>query len=404
MFEAIQPAPPDPILGLTEAFHQDANPNKVDLSIGMYVNDSGQTPILRCVKEAEQLLVTEETTKAYLGIMGRPDVCCQVGRLLFGADHPLVGSGRLAILQTPGGTAAVRVAADFLARNFNSSHVWLSDPTWPNHPQVFAAAGMTTRTYAYFDATSNRLDFQRMRESLQRIPHHHIVVLHGCCHNPTGVDLSPDQWAEVGEVLHGRRLLPLIDLAYQGFAEGLDEDAAGLRALGRRLDELIVCSSFSKNFGLYRERVGAATFVARSAAEAEAVASRVKQCVRANYSNPPSHGGAIVATILESAQLSGLWHKELAAMRSHVTTMRTLLPNKLAEHGCAADFSFLPRQRGMFSISGLTPQQVDRLRIEHAVYLVGDGRINVAGVNQQNIDYVCRALAAVAGTRTNGSH
>jgi aspartate/tyrosine/aromatic aminotransferase len=388
-------APPDAILGLTEAFARDPRPEKINLGVGVYQDAMGKTPVLASVKIAEERLLRTEASKDYLGIAGLPAYAAAVAKLLWDEGHPVVAAGRAAVVHTAGGTGALRVAADFLATMARGCRVWLSDPTWPNHPSVFKAAGMETATYPYFDAATSGLRADDVLAALSRIPAGDVVLLHGCCHNPTGVDPTPEQWSAIADIVAERQLLPLVDLAYQGFAEGLDEDAAALRAFAERGCELLVASSFSKNFGLYNERVGALSIVARDREAAEKALSNVKQCVRANYSNPPFHGAAIVATVLGDATLRPQWESEVRAMRERISKMRTLFVKTLANKAPSRDFSFIARQRGMFSFSGLTRPQVDRLREEHGIYIVGNGRINVAGMTEANMDRLSSAVAAV---------
>jgi aspartate/tyrosine/aromatic aminotransferase len=395
MFETIAPAPPDAILGLTEAFKKDKNPRKVNLGVGVYKDAGGQTPILGSVKAAEERLLRTENTKNYLPIDGQPEFDRATVELLFGADHQALSEQRTVTAQAPGGTGALRVAADFVFSTLGKRTVWLSDPTWPNHPQVFQAAGLATATYPYFDKQSNGVAFSALLEALQVAPAGDVVVLHGCCHNPTGVDLQPEQWQAIGEVLAARNLLPLVDFAYQGFANGLEEDAAGLHVLAQQCDNMLVASSYSKNFGLYNERVGALTLVAADSSQAEAALSHIKRVARANYSNPPAHGGAIVATVLNDEALRSQWVEEVADMRERINTMRHLFVETLQEKGVERDFSFIARQRGMFSFSGLNADQVKALRERYAIYIVGSGRISVAGMTEENMDYLCSAIAEV---------
>lgn len=392
MFETLTAAPPDAILGLNEAFKNDTSPNKINLGVGVFKNPAGVTPILNCVKEAERRLVEQEPSKAYLPINGHAEYGSHVPKLLFGdtIDH-----ARTATIQSPGGTGALRVAGDFVKKMFPGAKIWTSNPTWANHPNIFAAAGLEVATYGYFDAASNALNFDAMLADLKTVPAGDVVLLHGCCHNPTGVDPSLEQWKQVSEVLAERKALPLVDFAYQGFADGLEEDAAGLRSLLEHHKELLVCSSFSKNFGLYRERVGALVTLSETPETSATVMSQLKKVVRTNYSNPPAHGANIVATVLNDAELTAQWHQELAEMRSRISGMRDLLVNGLAAAGIDQDFSFITRQRGMFSFSGLSKEQVERLKAEHSIYIVGSGRINVAGISENNVDYLCKAIAEV---------
>ena len=395
MFEQFAPAPPDAILGLTEAFKKDPNPKKVNLGVGIYKDAQGRTPILASVKRAEERILQEENTKNYLSIDGSPEYGAAVQELLFGADHEIIRSNRSITAQAPGGTGALRVAADFIATMFPGARVWLSDPTWPNHPSVFKAAGLTTAVYPYFDAANNGVAFAAMLAAIKQIPAGDVVLLHGCCHNPTGADLSLAQWQEVAAVVAERKLLPLVDFAYQGFGDGLDDDAAGLRALCTEVDELLIASSFSKNFGLYNERVGALTLVARNTDAAEKALGHIKIAIRANYSNPPAHGAAVVTTVLRDPALRAQWEAEVTEMRERINTMRHLFVETLNEKGVTRDFSFIANQRGMFSFSGLTPEHVKALREKHGVYIVGSGRISVAGMTEGNMDYLCTAIADV---------
>lgn len=396
MFSDLPLAPPDSILGLTEAFKQDQNPHKINLSVGVYKDEQGHTPILACVKEAERRLLASETSKGYLSIEGHAEYAARVQELLFGAGHEVLTSKRGVTAQTPGGTGSLRVAADFLKKHFPRAKVWQSKPTWANHPAIFAAAGLPVETYAYLDASARRLDFPAMLAALRQIPAGDVVLLHACCHNPTGIDPTPAQWQEIAGVVHERGLLPLVDFAYQGFGDGLNEDAAGLREFSQPGRELLVCSSFSKNFGLYGERVGALTLVASDADAAQRALSQVRISVRTNYSNPPTHGAAIVAAVLADAELRKQWEQELAAMRERIHQMRRLFVETMRQKSPQHDFAFLADQKGMFSFSGLTNVQVDELRTKHGVYVVGNGgRINVAGMTRENMGPLCTAIAAV---------
>lgn len=396
MFADLPLAPPDAILGLSEAFKQDKNPHKINLSVGVYKDEQGNTPILACVKEAERRLLASEKTKGYLSIEGHAEYAARVQELLFGADHEVLSSKRAVTAQTPGGTGSLRVAADFLKKHFPRAKIWQSKPTWANHPAIFSAAGMTVETYAYIDAAGRGLDFAAMLAALKQIPAGDVVLLHACCHNPTGIDPTPAQWKEIASVVHERGLLPLIDFAYQGFGEGLVEDAAGLREFAKPGRELLVSSSFSKNFGLYGERVGALTVVTTSEDAAQRALSQVRISVRTNYSNPPTHGAAIVATVLADAELRKQWEQELAAMRDRIHAMRRLFVETMKKKAPQHDFSFLQSQSGMFSFSGLSNMQVDELKNKHGVYVVGSGgRINVAGMTRDNMQPLCAAIAAV---------
>lgn len=395
MFEQVQMAPPDPILGLTEAFKSDPRPEKINLGVGVYKDEQGTTPVLASVKAAERILIDRETTKGYLPIEGSSEYASVVQDLLFGAGHEVIASKRAATADTPGGTGALRIAGEYLKKVHGSPRIWLSEPTWPNHPKIFEAAGLEVKTYPYFDASNNGLAFDAMLQGLAGVQQGDVVLLHGCCHNPTGVDPTPEQWSKISDLLHEKQALPLLDFAYQGFAAGLREDAACLMQLAQPGRELIICSSFSKNFGLYNERVGALTLVAADQAQALAVLSQVKSCIRTNYSNPPAHGGAVVATVLQDPALRGQWEAELAAMRGRINDMRKLFVQTLKDKGATRDFSFIEKQNGMFSFSGLNKEQVEALRKDHAIYIVGSGRINVAGMTAGNMDRLCQAIVDV---------
>lgn len=397
MFERFTPAPPDAILGLTEAFKKDPNPRKINLGVGVYKDEAGNTPVLRSVRKAEERILQAEKTKTYLPIEGSPAYTAATQTLLFGAEHEVVQSQRAATAQAPGGTGALRVAADLIHKLMPGTRVWLSNPTWPNHPGIFQAAGLPIGTYPYFDAATNGVAFDAMLGALAEIPSGDAVLLHVCCHNPTGVDLTREQWRAVADVVAERGLLPILDFAYQGFANGLAEDAVGLLELARPGAELLVANSYSKNFGLYAERAGALTVVAKDAQGAETMLSHVKQAIRANFSNPPVHGGAIVSTILNDPALRREWEDEVAEMRDRINAMRHLFVETLNEKGVQRDFSFIARQRGMFSFSGLTPEQVKALRDQYAIYIVGSGRISVAGMTSDSMDYLCAAIADVLG-------
>jgi aspartate/tyrosine/aromatic aminotransferase len=395
MLEGIEAAPKDAILGLTEAFKADPRAEKINLSVGVYQDETGKTPLLECVKAAEQRLAAAPTTKSYLPISGLQEFCAAVAALAFGEGAEPLASKRTAWAQTPGGTGALRVAADFIHANLPQASVWMSEPTWPNHPQIFSAAGIATKTYPYFDAKANGLAFDAMLAAIAKMQAGDVILLHGCCHNPTGIDPTPEQWKQIADAVYQRGLLPLLDFAYQGFADGIEEDAAGLKALVRPGAELMACSSFSKNFSLYRERVGALFVIAPSAEVAPRVQSQIDKVIRANYSNPPGHGAEVVNAILRDAGLRKQWEGEVATMRNRINDMRTELVRALKDHNVPGDYSFIQRQRGMFSFSGLTKPQVERLRDEYAIYIVGSGRINVAGLTSCNIDRVAECIGKV---------
>jgi len=395
MFEKVPSAPSDPILGLTEAFRADPNPNKINLSVGVYQDAHGKTPVLESVRRAGRLVLERQKSMSYLPIEGSPAYSAAVQQLLFGEGHEAIASGRAATSHTPGGTGALRVAADLIHQQFPKATVWLTQPTWPNHPQIFAAAGVPTKSFPYFDAKTNALAFDEALAAIEKIPAGDVVLLHGGCHNPTGIDPTPAQWQTLADTMRSRGLLPLLDFAYQGFADGLEEDTVGVRTFCRPGAELMVCSSFSKNFGLYCERVGALTIVAENKPAASVVQSQVKVCIRANYSNPPAHGGELVTTVLGDPDLRSLWEQEVAQMRDRINGMRQLLVKTLQDKGVPGDYSFITRQRGMFSFSGLTPEQVKTLQDKYSIYIVGSGRINVAGITEQNVGPLCEAIAEV---------
>ncbi|GGW65706.1 amino acid aminotransferase [Vreelandella hamiltonii] len=394
MFEQIERVPGDAILGLIEAFKKDTNPQKVDLGVGVYRDAAGNTPVMRAVKEAEARLLKNETTKTYIGSHGAPAYGDAVLPMVLGADSAVLKANRASATQSPGGTGALRLAADFIASQLPGKGIWVSDPTWPNHHGIFTAAGIALHKYPYVDA-ENRLDFAGMLAALKQIPEGDVVVLHACCHNPTGFDLSQAQWQEVMAVLQERKLLPLIDFAYQGFGEGLEEDAYGVRLLAENLDEVIITSSCSKNFGIYCERTGCLILVAKDAEQMENVRSQAAIVARENYSNPPAHGGAIVSEILHDAELSALWREELTEMRDRINTLRRDFVEALKPYGLAEKYACVAEQRGMFSYTGLTPEQVDRLRDDFGIYMVRSGRANVAGFSHENLPYLAKAIAAV---------
>ncbi|ATG74072.1 aromatic amino acid aminotransferase [Zobellella denitrificans] len=395
MFEKVTAAPADPILGLTDAFRQDPRTDKINLGVGIYKDEAGQTPVLRCVKKAEARLVQEQTTKNYLSIEGTEAYGRVVQQLLFGAGSAVTEAGRARTAQAPGGTGALRIAGEFIARQLDSNTVWISNPTWANHRAVFTAAGLEVKEYGYYNADTKDLDFDAMLADLAQAKAGDVVLLHGCCHNPTGIDPTAEQWQQLARLSAEKGWLPLFDFAYQGFAKGIEEDAYGLRVFAEHNKELLIASSFSKNFGLYNERVGAFTLVASDAAMADTAFSQVKTIIRANYSNPPSHGAAVVALVAEDPELYQDWLNELAEMRDRIQEMRTLLVEKLSGRGVDQDFSFIARQNGMFSFSGLNKEQVERLKNEFGIYIVGSGRISVAGITKSNIDALCDAIAAV---------
>ena len=388
-------APADPIMGITELYNTDTNPKKINLSMGVFKDEQGNTPLLDCVKEAEAKIYATEDTKAYSAIEGFSSFNDAVLPLIFGTKHEAVTSGRAATIHTPGGSGALRVVADFLYKLSASKTIWVSDPTWVNHINIFETAGLQVKRYPYFDRATNGLAFDTMMSALKDIPSGDTVLFHGCCHNPTGVDPSNDQWQQISNLVHGNGLLPLLDFAYQGFAEGIREDGEGPLKLVQPGKETLICGSFSKNFALYNERTGSLTAVAADAAAVNVATSQIKSVIRAIYSSPPAHGGIIVSTILNDPDLRNQWESELKQMRERIQNMRQLLAETLTAKGVPGDHSFITRQRGMFSFSGLNSTQVEQLKNDHSVYIVGNGRINVAAITPDNCDALCEAIANV---------
>lgn len=394
LFEQVQSAPADPILGLSEAFRNDPRTEKINLSVGVYQDASGTSPVLRSVREAEKRIAAAENPKTYLPINGHAGFLRHARELVFGAGNEMVQTGRVVSAHTPGGTGGLRLAGDFIRHCLGRRTIWMSRPTWANHEGIFRAADLDIAFYPYYDAESHGLNTAGMITVLEDIPENDVVLFHACCHNPTGVDPDPDTWETIAKVCKERRLLPLIDFAYQGFATGWVDDAAAIRAFCEYGMELLVCSSFSKNFGLYQDRVGALHIVGKNAEEADRVLSQIKVLVRRNYSNPPAHGSAIICTILEDQELYQLWEEELKGMRIRIQSVRDQFVDGLAEAGVPGDYGFIRAQKGMFSFSGLSEQSVERLRAEHGIYIVKSGRINVAGINDTNCGTLCRAIAA----------
>ncbi len=391
----VEMAPKDPILGVTEIFNADTNPNKVNLGVGVYLDDNAKVPVLHAVRTVEQKLAETAQPRNYLPIDGLAAYNKAVQAVVFGADNALVISGHIVTVQTLGGTGGLKVAADYWRRVNPKADAWISDPSWENHRALLEFAGFKVNTYAYYDAQTHGLRFDAMLASLNTIPEGDIVVLHACCHNPTGVDLTMAQWEKVIEVVKARNLLPLLDLAYQGFAEGLDADAAAVRAFAKACPAVFVASSFSKSLSLYGERVGAFSVVTESAEQAAKVLSQVKRVIRTNYSNPSTHGGQTVATVLTTPELRQQWEQELGQMRDRIKTMRRALVDKIRAQRADFDFSYVVDQRGMFSYSGLTKEHVRRLREEYSIYALDSGRICVAALNSKNVDYVANAIAKV---------
>lgn len=395
LFAAVELAPRDPILGLNEQFAADPNPAKVNLGVGVYFDDNGKLPLLKCVQAAEAQLVEAHKPRGYLPIDGIAAYDKAVQGLVFGADSAVLKAGRVATVQALGGTGGLKIGADFLKKLNPTAKVLISDPSWENHRALFSNAGFAVESYPYYDPDRRGVRFDDMLAALKVAPAGTIVVLHACCHNPTGYDITPPQWTQVVEVLKSRRLVPFLDMAYQGFGDGIAEDGAAVQQFLASGMDFFVSTSFSKSFSLYGERVGALSVVCSNMDEASRVLSQLKIVIRTNYSNPPTHGAQVVATVLDTPVLRAMWEEELAAMRVRIKQMRTLLVEKLAATGVKQDFSFVTAQRGMFSYSGLTAAQMQRLRSEFGVYGVDSGRICVAALNTRNIDHVVASIAKV---------
>lgn len=395
LFQNVELAPRDPILGLNEQFNADTWPGKVNLGVGVYYDDNGRIPLLQAVRKAEVARIEAAAARGYLPIEGIAGYNKGAQALLLGADSPLSAAGRVLTAQALGGTGALKIGADFLRQLLPQAKTYISDPSWENHRALFERAGFQVETYPYYDAATHGLNIEGMLAGLKSMPAGSIVVLHACCHNPTGVDPTPEQWQRIANVVKERDLVPFLDIAYQGFGAGLHEDAAVVRLFADMDMTVFISSSFSKSFSLYGERVGALTVIAGSKDEAQRVLSQLKRVIRTNYSNPPTHGGTVVSTVLNTPDLFALWEQELAGMRDRIRLVRRQLVEKIKENGAQQDFSFVLDQRGMFSYSGLTSAQVDRLREEHGIYAVSSGRICVAALNSQNIDVVAKSIAAV---------
>ncbi|MDT9587164.1 MAG: amino acid aminotransferase [Candidatus Arsenophonus melophagi] len=395
MFENIISAPADPILGLAEKFDADPRKKKINLGIGVYKDESGKTPIFTSVKKAEKYLLDQEVTKNYLDISGIAEFADVTQILLFGNHNKIFSESRARTAQTPGGTGALRIAAEFLATQTCAKRVWISQPSWPNHENIFKTSGLKSCYYNYYDAEHHTLDFDGMLASLEHAQRGDVLLLHGCCHNPTGIDPTIEEWEILSTLTAEKNLLPIFDFAYQGFSKTIDEDAQGLRIFAKKNPEIIIASSYSKNFGLYNERVGACTITANNSEQAERAFSQIKSIIRANYSNPPAHGAAIVTTILSDKILKKEWIEEVIRMQSRIKRMRLLFVNTLREKGVKQDFSFISKQKGMFSFSGLTERQVMQLREKHAIYIITSGRINVAGLTLENMLPLCHAIMDV---------
>lgn len=392
MFDNLSVPPADPLLSLSKLFINDPSPNKVDMGIGIYKDKNGDACILPSVKEAETWLLEEQKTKGYLSSAGNPDYNRQIRALIFGADTDTFK--RCRTVQTPGGTGALRLAADFFRKLKPKGRVFIPDPTWANHKSLFAAAGHEIITYPYYDIARGTLRFDEMMTALSEMKADDILLLHGCCHNPSGADPDMDQWQQIADILASTGATPLVDLAYQGFGDGLEEDVRGVRLLGEKLPEMVVASSCSKNFALYRERVGALSLVAETGQNASVAHDHLLPVIRTNYSMPPDHGAAVVAHILGGGSLRVRWQQEVDEMRTRINDMRKSLVMHLAEYS-TRDYSFLARQRGMFALFDLSPDQVGKLRSEYHVHITGSGRANVAGLNENNVEWVAKSIAAI---------
>ena len=395
LFAAVELAPRDPILGLTEAFNADARVTKVNLGVGVYYNDDGKLPLLAAVKEAEAARLKTQPPRGYQAIDGNAAYNQAVRELLFGAGSGRANDGSVVTIQALGGTGALKVGADYLKQLLPQSTLYISDPSWENHLALFSAAGFPVETYPYYDPATRGVNFNALLQKLATLPAKSIVLLHACCHNPTGADLTSEQWTRVAAVLKEKNLVPFLDMAYQGFADGIEPDTAAVRAFSAAGAQFFVSSSFSKNFSLYGERVGALSVVTASKEEAGRVLSQIKRVIRTNYSNPPTHGGAIVAAVLTTPELRKIWEDELTGMRNRIRSVRQGLADALKATGTTHDFSFIVKQRGMFSYTGLTKEQVERLKTEFGIYAVSSGRINVAALNSKNLPIVAEAIAAV---------
>ncbi|MHB1371069.1 MAG: amino acid aminotransferase [Pseudomonadaceae bacterium] len=395
LFSAVEMAPRDPILGLNEAFNADTRQNKVNLGVGVYYNEEGRIPLLRAVAEAEQARIAAHAPRGYLPIEGIAAYDSAVRKMLFGNDSALLAEGRVVTAQALGGTGALKVGADFLKRLLPDATVAISNPSWENHRALFESAGFPVQNYRYYDAATHGIDRVGLLADLQSLPARSIVVLHACCHNPTGVDLTPEDWKQILDVLQARGHIPFLDIAYQGFGDSIEEDAAAVRLFAASGMTFFVSSSFSKSFSLYGERVGALSMVTQNREESARVLSQVKRVIRTNYSNPPTHGATIVASVLNSPELRAMWEAELAEMRERIREMRLGMVKQLAAKGAKIDFSFVAAQRGMFSYSGLTAEQVERLRADFGVYAISTGRICAAALNRNNLDIVTDAIVQV---------
>jgi len=394
MFSQLKQQPADPILGLSVKFKADTNANKIDLGPGIYKDEAGNTPVLDCVKKAEAFRVEHEASKAYLGSAGSALFNEKITALMLG-DHNVIKENRIRTISTPGGTGALRVAGEFINTCKPGATIWVSDPTWANHQGVFTAAGLQVKTYPYYDYESKCLNFDGMINALKQVSKDDAVLVHACCHNPSGMDLNKEQWQQFAELARDIGFTPVVDMAYQGFGAGLDEDAYGLRLLADTVEQMIICGSCSKNFGLYRDRIGACSIIGKSAVSADIISSVLLPVVRVNYSMPPAHGAALVETILSSDELTTQWHGELKEMRDRIGDMRQLLVDKLIANGVEQDFSFISRQNGMFSFLGINKEQVQQLQDDYSIYVVGSSRISLAAIAPDNVDYLAESIAKI---------
>lgn len=395
IYEKIKEAPKDPILGLTEEFKSDKNPVKVNLSVGVYQDDNGKTPTFESVTLAEKKLIDINSSKTYKPIDGDSTFLEESIKLVLGENLYSEFNSKTFGFNTPGGTGALKLASDFLYNFSSKSNVWLSNPTWPNHGPVFNSSGFNTKSYDYFDNNNNNVDFENMIKSIKLIPEKDIIVLHGCCHNPTGADLDLDQWIEVARLIREKNLIAVCDFAYQGLGEGIEKDAEGVRVLVKELDNLIICSSYSKNFGLYSERVGCLIYHTKNINNYLSVQSNFKKVARTIYSNPPAHGSDIVKTILIDDSLRKIWLKNLNEAKDRIINMRKSLVDNLINENCDRDFSFIVNQKGMFSFTGLSEAEVLKLKEKYSIYIVKSGRINVAGITSNNVEYIAKAISEV---------
>jgi aspartate aminotransferase len=397
MFESLKPVGMDPILGLMAAFRADDRANKIDLGVGVYQDDRGRTPVMASVKEAEAQLMTLETTKSYQGIAGDPDYNQRILQLLLGTEHSILNSGRIKTIQAPGGSGALRVGAEVVVRARPDAKLWVGVPTWPNHIPLLGSAGVTIKEYPYYNLSNHQIDIESMMATLAQVPAGDMVLLHGCCHNPTGADLTPEQWDQIADLALERGFIPFIDTAYQGLGDGLDEDAYGVRMMADRLPELVIASSCSKNFGLYRERTGSITFITETSEQADIVAAQAMSVARQTYSMPPAHGALLVSLILGDQQLRATWQAELTEVRTRIQSMRSLLADNIQHNTAGIDFSHIKQQKGMFSFLGLNTEQLDLLREDYGIYIVSSSRLNLAGINSGNIGYLSDSIVSVLG-------